>query len=150
MKLKNDLETENQEFKTSLSELDKGLLSLATMLNKDGYGKIYFGIANDGTIIGLNTTIGEETIEKISTRISELIKPTIIPKIFLERYENLIYIVVEASGFNKPYSCGGNYRIMVGIENKKIDPSTLIEIVLSNSMTLMENIESIDQNLTFE
>ncbi len=150
MKLENNLETEKQEFKTSLSELDKGLLSLSAMLNKDGYGKIYFGVANDGTIIGLNSTIGEETIKKISMRISELIKPTIVPKIILERYENLIYIVVEASGYNKPYSCGGNYRIRIGSENKKIDPSTLSEMVLSNSMTTMENIESIDQNLTFE
>ncbi len=150
MKLDDQFENETQEFKTSLSELDKGLLSLSAMLNKSGHGKVYFGVSNDGTIIGLNSSLGEETIKKVSSRISELIKPSIIPKIVLERYEGLIYLLVEASGYNKPYSCSGSYRIRVGSENKKIDPLTLSELVLSNSITLMENVESIDQKLTFE
>lgn len=150
MKLDNPYETETQDFKTSLAGLDKGLLSLTAMLNKSGYGKIFFGVQNDGTIIGLNESMGEETIKKISTRIMELISPLIVPKITLERSGDLIYLTVEASGYNKPYSCGGNYRIRVGSENKKIDPSTLSELVLSNSLAAMENVESIEQDLTFE
>ncbi len=150
MKIDNSYETETQEFKTSLGELDKGLLSLTAMLNKSGHGKIYFGVANDGTIVGLKDSIGLETTKKISSRVSELIKPAILPEVLTERYEDKIYITVEATGYNKPYSCSGDYRVRVGSENKKIDPSILSELVLSNCTILMENIESIDQDLTFE
>ena len=61
MKLENCYESETQEFKTSLSELDKGILSLAAMLNKSGKGRIYFGVANDGTVLGLEGMLGQET-----------------------------------------------------------------------------------------
>ena len=150
VKLDNCFETEQQEFKVSLAELDKGILSLTAMLNKHGNGKIYFGVANDGTVIGLNDSFGQETIKKIGTRVSEMIKPVIIPKVVFETYEDKIVIVLEASGYNKPYSCLGDYRIRVGSENKKIDPTILREIVLSNSTSQMESMESINQDLTFE
>lgn len=150
MKLGNNYEVENQEFKTSLAELDKGILALTAMLNKNGKGKVYFGVANDGTILGLEGSIGQETIKKIGVRISEQVRPIIIPKISFENYEEHVIIVVEAEGYNKPYSAAGEYRIRMGSENKKIDPSILSEMVLSNSITQMENVEAINQTLTFE
>ena len=150
MKLDNPYETESQEFKSSLAELDKGLLSLSAMLNKGGYGKLFFGVGNDGTILGLKDAIREETLKKVSSRIAELIKPVVVPKIVVERFGELLYLTIEVQGYNKPYSCGGNYRVRVGSENKKIDPSVLSELVLSNSLTAMENVESFDQDLTFE
>jgi len=150
MKLSNSFETENQEFKSSLSELEPGILSLVSMLNKHGKGKVYYGVANDGTILGLNNNIGQETIKKIGARVSELVKPVIVPKIYFETYEDKTIIVLESEGYNKPYSCGGDYRIRVGSENKKMDPSIISELVLSNSLTQMENLESINQQLSFE
>ena len=150
MKLKDCFEGENQEFKTSLAELDKGIIALTAMLNKSGRGKVYFGVANDGTVIGLEGSIGQETIKKIGVRISEQVRPVIIPKITFESYEDHVVIVVEAEGYNKPYSAAGEYRIRMGSENKKIDPSILSEMVLANSITQMENVESINQSLTFE
>lgn len=150
MKLEIAYETENQEFKKTLAELDKGILSLSAMLNKTGKGKVYFGIDNNGNIIGLKSSIGQETIKKIRTRIAELIKPIVIPKITLESYDEKFIILIEAEGYNKPYSCSGEYRIRVGSENKKIDPSIISELVLSNSITQMENVESINQDLDFE
>ncbi len=150
MKIENSYENESQEFKTSLGELDKGLLSLTAMLNKSGHGKIYYGVANDGTIIGLNHSIGPETTKKISSRIAELIKPVVLAEVLPERWEDKIYITVEAFGYNKPYSCDGEYRVRVGSENRKIDPLIMSELVLSNCAIIMESVESIDQNLTFE
>jgi len=150
MKLQESYETEFQEFKISLSELDKGILSLTAMLNKHGKGKIYFGVNNSGEILGLDKTVGQEIIRKIGIRISEQVRPAIVPKITIETFENKIIIVLEAEGYNKPYSASGEYRIRIGTENKKIDPSVISELVLSNSITQMENIESLNQNLTFE
>ena len=57
MKINEPYETETQEFKTSLSEMDKGIVSLTAMLNKNGHGKVYFGVANDGEVLGLNQCI---------------------------------------------------------------------------------------------
>jgi len=150
MKLQSSYELENQEFKTSLGELDKGIIALTAMLNKSGKGKVYFGVANDGTVIGLGGSVGQETIKKIGTRISEQVRPVIVPKISFESYDDNVIIVVEAEGYNKPYSAAGEYRIRMGSENKKIDPSILSEMVLSNSITQMENVEAINQSLTFE
>ena len=122
MKINGHYETETQEFKTSLSELDKGIMSLTAMLNKSGKGKVYFGVSDDGDILGLKSSLGRETIKKIGTRISETVKPAVVPKIYFEEYGEATIIVVEVEGYNKPYSVSGEYRIRVGSENRKIDP----------------------------
>lgn len=140
---------EKQEFKTSLSELDKGLLSLSAMLNKNGEGEVFFGVRNDGEILGLKNEVGEETIKKISSRCDELIKPSILFTISPLIFEDKIIISLKAKGNKKPYSCGGNYRVREGSENKKIDPELLGEIFFSSQNNALENIESINQNLTF-
>ena len=40
-------ETELIEFKKSTGELKEGVISLASMLNKNGGGTLYFGVKND-------------------------------------------------------------------------------------------------------
>lgn len=44
--------------------MDKGIVSLVAMLNKNGKGKVYFGVANDGEVLGLKGTLGCETVKK--------------------------------------------------------------------------------------
>lgn len=58
MKINGQYECEAQEFKASLSEMDKGIVSLVAMLNKNGKGKVFFGVANDGDVLGLKGTLG--------------------------------------------------------------------------------------------
>ena len=45
-------ETEQIEFKKSTGELKESVISIASILNKHGSGKLYFGVKNDGTVIG--------------------------------------------------------------------------------------------------
>lgn len=45
------METELVEFKKTTGELKEGIVSLASMLNKNGKGTLYFGIRNDGEIL---------------------------------------------------------------------------------------------------
>ena len=45
-------ETETLEFKKSTGELKKAVISIASILNKSGKGEVYFGIRNDGTVLG--------------------------------------------------------------------------------------------------
>ena len=149
MKLDNTYETESQEFKSTLSELDKGILSLTAMLNKSGKGKVYFGVSDSGEVIGLDGTVGQETLRKLSARVYETVRPQIVPKIYFEYYEDKAVLVIEAEGYNKPYSANGEYRIRTGSENKKVAPDLLGEMFFSNSQVLIDNVESINQDLTF-
>lgn len=149
MKINGQYETETQEFKSSLSEMDKGISSLAAMLNKGGKGKVYFGVSDDGEVLGLKGTLGRETIKKIGTRIAETVKPAVVPKIYFEEYGVETVIVVEVEGYNKPYSVSGEYRIRVGSENRKIEPDLLGELFFSNPSVLAANAEASSQDLTF-
>ena len=140
--------SEKIEFKKSLSQLDKGLEALSAMLNKNGYGKVVFGVLDNADIEGLKD-IGQESIKKIATRIKESIVPSITPKINLENYDELQVIEVEAKGDQKPYACFGNYLIRVGSENKKIMPQELGDLFFTNSNLPTEKIEALNQDLTF-
>ena len=119
------------------------------MLNKNGRGKVYVGVSDDGEIVGLKGTIGRETLKKIGTRIAETVKPVVVPEIYFESYGEKTIIVVKVEGYNKPYSAAGEYRIRVGSENKKIDPELLGELFFSNPAVLADNVEASSQNLTF-
>lgn len=143
------IETEFYEFKTSLAELDKGIDTIAAMLNKHGQADVFYGVSNDGEAIGLNGQIGPETIKKVEQRISEILKPSIVPSIILEDYEGKKVIHVIAKGNRKPYSSSGDYRIRVGSSNKKIDPDLLGELFFSSETSSLESIECINQELTF-
>lgn len=149
MKINGQYESEAQEFKSSLSELDKGIMSLTAMLNKSGKGKVYFGVSDDGEVLGLKNSLGKETIKKIGTRIAETVRPIVVPKIYFEEYGRKTIIVVEVEGYNKPYSAAGEYRIRVGSENKKIEPDLLGELFFSNPAAMADNAEASNQELTF-
>lgn len=145
----NPIETEFYEFKTSLSELDKGIETIAAMLNKHGKAEVFFGVSNEGDVIGLKGQIGAETIKKVEVRISEILKPSIVPTIILEDYEGKKIIHVLAKGNRKPYSSSGDYRIRVGSSNKKIDPDLLGELFFDSERSSLESIESLNQDLSF-
>lgn len=143
------MEDEFYEFKTSLSELDKGIEAITAMLNKHEKADVYYGVANDGEVIGLNGQLGQETIKKVEARISELVKPPIVPSVILEEYDGKRIIHVSVKGNRKPYSCSGDYRIRVGSSNKKIDPELLGELFFDSESASLEAIECINQDLTF-
>ena len=69
-------EDEFQEFKESLTRLDKGLKSLTAMLNRNGKGTIYFGVDDNGDVIG-GIEVGKKTFEDIRNKIKTYIDPSI-------------------------------------------------------------------------
>ena len=151
MKLNIDfpVESEFYEFKESLSQLDSGIEAIAAMLNKHGKGEVFFGVSNDGEVIGLKGQIGAETIKKVEVRISETLKPQIVPTIVLEEYEGKTVVHVIARGNRKPYSKSGDYRIRIGSSNEKIDPELLAELFFDSERASLEGVESLDQDLSF-
>ncbi len=148
MKYTADFEDERIEFKASLGQLNKGIESLAAMLNKNGSGKVVFGVLDGGEVVGLGD-IGKETIKKIGTRIKEAIVPSVIPKVSTEDLEGKKVIVVEAKGDRKPYACFGNYLVRVGSENRKLMPDELGDLFLSSSALSMSKLEAVNQNPSF-
>lgn len=68
------IESEKIEFKKSTSELIEGVISISAMLNKHGEGIVYFGVKNNGDVIG-QKDINENTLRDVSRKIAEGIKP---------------------------------------------------------------------------
>lgn len=105
------METELVEFKKSTGELKEGIISLTLMLNKNGKGTLYFGVRNDGEIVGQQ--IGGRTMRDIFQSIADAIKPQIIPTIIMELCDDKNIIKVTVEGDEKPYFA---YGILYGID----------------------------------
>lgn len=144
------MKSETIDFKESLNNLDKGIISLSAMLNKHGEGTLYFGVKNDGTIVG-QTQINENTHIVISRRISEGIEPQIIPHISLELINDLEVIKVFVRGNDIPYSAFEIYYSRSFDEDKKLDIAGLKALINRNGEPDKTTLEVAgNQDLTFE
>ncbi|MCM1126889.1 MAG: putative DNA binding domain-containing protein [Lachnospiraceae bacterium] len=141
------METELVEFKKTTGELKEGIVSLASMLNKNGKGTLYFGVRNDGEILGQQ--IGDRTLREISQGIANAIKPQIIPTIIMELCDDKNVIKVTAEGEEKPYSAYGKYYMRSADEDREISPGQLRNLMLSVSDSIV-NIEANNQELSFD
>ena len=72
-------ESETVELKKSLAELKQGLISIAAILNKRGGGELWFGVAPDGRVVGLDAN--EKTLRDVSQAIGAHIEPRCYPHI---------------------------------------------------------------------
>lgn len=141
------METELVEFKKTTGELKEGIVSLASMLNKNGKGTLYFGVKNDGEVIGQQ--IGDRTLREISQGIANGIKPQVIPTIIMELCDDKNVIKVAVEGDERPYSAYGKYYMRSADEDREISPQQLRSLMLSVSDSIV-NIEANNQELTFD
>ncbi len=142
------IETETIEFKKSTRELREGIISLSAMLNKHGYGALYFGIKDDGSLCGQD--VSGKTLRDISQAISNYIKPQVIPTIKLELIDTMNVISVEASGLDSPYSAFGKYYMRSADEDRELSPAALRDLMVRKSKEdILTNIESPRQDLCF-
>ena len=119
---------------------------MAALLNKNGKGTLYFGVKNDGAVIGQQ--IGDNTLRDISQAIANFVKPQVIPTILVEYIEEKNIIKVFVQGNQSPYSAYGKYYIRSADEDREISPDTLRSVMLSTSDSLVR-IESNNQVLSF-
>lgn len=101
-------ESDNIEFKESLNELSSehgrstdAIAALVAFSNLKG-GTVYFGVKNDGTILGLN--ISEKTLRDVANRITETTDPQLIAEVRVEELDGktiLACIVAESDA--KPH-----------------------------------------------
>ncbi len=124
-------ESETLELKSSLSEIKQGLISLASMLNKHCRAELWFGVAPDGKILGLDAN--EKTLRDISQAIAAHIEPVIYPKIVLQPLAGRNCLKVEAESWQRPYFAYRRAYIRVADEDRKLSASELTGIILKNN-----------------
>ena len=141
-------ETENVEFKKTTGELREGIISLSSMLNKNGYGTLYFGVRDNGEVIGQQ--IGDRTLREISQAIANFLKPQIIPTITLELLEEKNVIKVYAEAADGPYSAYGKYYMRSADEDRELSPEQLRTLMFKKAeIDIISKSESLQQKLTF-
>ena len=140
-------ESETTEFKLSTSQMTRALEALAAMLNKHGVGTVYFGVRDDGEVVGQQ--ISDKTIKDVSDSVMTRIKPQVIPTIETDEFDGKKIIAVKVLGSNKPYSADGHYLIRSGTQNRQIEPDQLREMVFTNSAETITNLEAFNQELSF-
>ncbi len=106
------IETETIELKKSLSQLKEGVISLSAMLNKSNKGVVYFGIRDDGKVIGLD--VGKKTLSDVTHEIQNNLKP--LPNKVNVECEEIVdrtVIRVGVDDDDTPYSAYGRYYIRI-------------------------------------
>ncbi len=124
-------ERETVELKRSTSELKEAIISLGAMLNKHSKGTIYFGINDEGKVLGQQ--IGKSTLRDISKAISDWIEPKVYPDIQVKKIQGKNCIVVNVSGHDTVYSARGRYYLRMGEEDKKLSVNELKHLVEKKS-----------------
>ena len=133
-------ESELLEFKETTNELDDAICDMSAILNKHGRGVLYFGVKNNGDVIGFN--IGQDTKRDISRKIYEKLKPQIFPVI--EEIMDLKIIKVTFEGSDRPYSAFGRYYSPVSNESREMTPDELSRMIIESNYKTWEKQQSED------
>lgn len=128
-------ENETLELKKSTSELKEAVVSISSILNKHGFGELYFGIKNDGSVVGQD--LSEKTLRTASQAISENIEPRIYPEISVVKIEDKNCIYVKFSGDEKPYYAYGRAYKRVGEEDRKLSAKEIETIILQKNINAL-------------
>ena len=149
-------ESETLELKKSTSELKEAIISMVSILNKHQKGELYFGIKNDGTIVGQD--VSDKTVRNISKTISDNIEPKIFPEIESKKLEEKICIAVNFEGSEIPYFAYGRAYIRIGNENRQLSAKELEKIVIEkhkgklywDNLPSQKNLKQINEKLLKE
>ncbi|MCK5063516.1 MAG: putative DNA binding domain-containing protein [Candidatus Aenigmarchaeota archaeon] len=121
-------ESEIVEFKVSTSELKEGIISVVSMLNKHQRCSVYFGIKDDGTVVGQD--VGARTLRDVSKSIADHVEPKIFPEITQEVIGGKDCIKVETYGKNIPYYAYGRVYMRVCDEDRKLSAKKIEDMIL--------------------
>lgn len=150
------LENEVIEFKKTTGELKEGIISIVSILNKHQSGKLYFGIKDNGEIIGQD--VSSKTVREVSKAISENIEPKIYPVVNKVKLNDKDCILVEFEGDDIPYLAFGRAYMRVGDEDRQLSMKEIRKIILKDENEIGKweskvsdyTIEDIDEELLKE
>lgn len=152
----NFLENEVVEFKKTTGELKEGIISIVSILNKHQCGKLYFGIKDNGEIIGQD--VSSKTVRDVSKAISENIEPKIYPTVNKIKLQDKDCILVEFEGDDIPYLAFGRAYMRVGDEDRQLSAKEIRKLILKDENDIGKweskvadyTIEDIDEELLKE
>ncbi len=124
-------ESETVEFKKSTSELKEGIISISAILNKQGAGELYFGVNDDGTVLGQQ--ISPKTLRDVSKAISDNTEPKIYPKIKAIKIQRKTCIAVFFEGKDAPYFAYGRAYMRTADESRQLSARQLEHFILKKN-----------------
>jgi ATP-dependent DNA helicase RecG len=116
-------ESEILEFKKTTAETKDAVTDVVAILNKHQRGELYFGIKNDGVVVG--QTVSGSTLRNVSRALTENIKPQIYPTVEMVNIDCKDCIRVQFEGNNLPYFAYGKAYFRVADECKQLSPTEL-------------------------
>ena len=128
-------ESETIELKKSLGELKQGLISMVAILNKHSAGELWFGIAPDGRVVGLEAN--EKTLRDVSQAIGAHVEPRIYPHIGIVLRNNKTCLHVTFSGQEAPYFAYGRSYMRVADEDRQLSARELENLILHKNKEAM-------------
>jgi ATP-dependent DNA helicase RecG len=141
-------ESETLELKKSTAQLKPAIISIVAMLNKHQEGKLYFGVKDDGTVVGQE--VGNDTLRTISQAISAHIEPRIYPAIKQVTLQGKLCIEVEFQGNNIPYFAYGRAYIRTSDEDKPPSVRELENLILRKNKEQLKWDRSICKEASLE
>ncbi len=124
------IETERIEYKKTTGEIKEAITSIVAILNKHGAGELYFGIRNNGDVLGQE--INDETLRKVSQAIKNHITPSIFPDITVKTFaEGKQTVYVRFSGDQRPYLAYNVARIRQADEDVVMSQEMYSEMLLN-------------------
>jgi ATP-dependent DNA helicase RecG len=124
-------ESEIVELKKSLAELHAGLVSISAILNKHGRGELWFGIKDNGQVVGLPASA--KTLRDISQAIAAHIEPRIYPKITAETLDQAVCIKLAFEGTETPYYAYGRAYMRVADEDRQLSARELERLIVAKN-----------------
>jgi ATP-dependent DNA helicase RecG len=126
-------ESSNIEFKQEIPQNAQIIKTVIGFCNQHG-GHLIIGVADDGTIIGIDSEKAEQMMEYLDHMIYETTAPPIIPLIYTRQIADKTLLIIEvSSGMNKPY-----YKVSEGVAK-----GTYIRLGLSTLKASADMIEEL-------
>lgn len=127
-------ESDNVEFKASVSQLNRGVETLCAFLNKKG-GMLLLGIKDDGEIIGEKVT--DNTKQDIANQLNRIEPHPDIETLCIPVNKNKEVIVLIAKpGPNGPYVCNGRPYVRIQSTTKVMPQEEYKRILHMNAQKL--------------
>ncbi|HBL40741.1 MAG TPA: AAA family ATPase [Ruminococcaceae bacterium] len=136
-------ETRILEYK---SELTNSFLKTVSAFSNFGTGKILFGVAEDGKILGMNDP--DQSCLAIENKINDSISPKPDYSLSVNRFNNVITLEVK-EGKYKPYLYKGKAYRRSDTASIEVDQIELKRLTLEGSNLYFESLASNDGNMTF-
>lgn len=136
-------ETKILEYK---SDVTKSFLKTVSAFSNFGTGKILFGIADDGTVIGIDDP--DQKCLDIENKINDSISPKPDYVLSINRLNNVISLDIN-EGRYKPYLYKGKAYRRSDTASVEVDQIELKRLTLEGNNLYFESLANEDKNMTF-